>query len=116
MKTFKTKRGVNHIYSLRRNRRYLQKHVAALLGHRFTRMVSQYECGAALPPLETALLLEIALGARLSEIYVDLYRTLEKTVLSRARRLPPEMRREVRGRLLGKDPHEHSREHGAIAA
>jgi transcriptional regulator with XRE-family HTH domain len=103
MKTHKTKRGTNHIYSLRRNRGYLQKHVAALLGHRYTQMVSQYECGTAFPPLETALLLEIALGAKLSEIYVDLYRELQLQVLTRAERLPGQMRQQVLGRLLGKD-------------
>lgn len=103
MTIHKTKRGTNHIYSLRRNRGYLQKHVAALLGHRFPQMVSQYECGTAFPPLETALLLEIALGAKLSEIYVDLYRDLQLRVLTRAESLPTEMRRQILGRLLGKD-------------
>jgi len=40
-------------------------------------MVSKYESGVSLPPLETALLLEIALGIRLSELYVDLYQDLQ---------------------------------------
>jgi hypothetical protein len=66
-------------------------------------MVSQYECGAALPPLKTALLLEIALGARLSEIYVDLYRQLEHDVLVRARTLPKAMQGRTLSRLSGKD-------------
>lgn len=101
--TPKNKRGLNHIYALRRNRGYLQKHLAVLLGHRFTQMVSQYESGASLPPLETALLLEIALGARLSEVYVDLYQDLQLLVLKRAEVLPPELRRQLNGRLLGKE-------------
>ena len=101
--TPKTKKTINHMYALRRNRGYLQKHIAALVGHRFTQMVSQYESGTSLPPLETALLLEIILGARLSEIYVDLYQELQLRVLNRAETLPPDMRRRLRGRLLGKD-------------
>jgi len=77
--------------------------LAVLVGHRFTQMVSQYENGASLPPLETALLLEIILGARLSEIYVDLSQELQLLVLKRAVTLPPEMRRRLLSRLLGKD-------------
>ncbi len=101
--TPKNKKSINHIYALRRNRGYLQKHLAVLVGHRFTQMVSQYENGASLPPLETALLLEIILGARLSEIYGDLYQELQLLVLKRAVTLPPEMRRRLLSRLLGKD-------------
>lgn len=106
MKTRKTKKEPNHIYSLRRNRGYLQKHLAALLGHRYIQMVSQYENGTSLPPLETALLLEIALGAKLSDIYVDLYQQLQLEVLTRAQGLPYPVKRGVVGRLLGKDTHE----------
>ena len=103
MKTHKTQTVLNHIYSLRRNRGYLQKHLAALLGHRYTQMVSSYECGRGLPPLETALLLEIALGAKLSEIYVDLYQELQIRILTNAQTLPAQMRQHLRSRLLGKD-------------
>ena len=101
--TQKHKHGFNHIYSLRRNRGLLQKHLAVLLGHHYVGMVSQYESGASLPPLATALLLEIALGARLSEIYVDLYQELQLHVLRHAEGLPPEHRRRIVSRLLGKD-------------
>lgn len=106
--TPKHKRGVNHLYALRRNRGLLQKHLAVLLGQRMTQMISRYEHGASLPTLETALVLEIVLGARLSEIYVDLYRDLTCDVLKRAHTLPEPIRREVYGRLLRKDTHEHS--------
>ena len=64
----------NHLYALRRMRGYRQKHVAALLGYRSTTMISRLEAGERLPPLKVALLLEIVLGARLPEIYVDLAR------------------------------------------
>lgn len=101
--TSKNKHHLNHIYSLRKNRGLLQKHVAVLLGHRYVGMVSQYENGMSLPPLMTALLLEIVLGARLSEIYVDLYHELQLQVLARADRLPPEVRRRILNRLLRKD-------------
>ncbi|HLG56859.1 MAG TPA: helix-turn-helix transcriptional regulator [Vicinamibacterales bacterium] len=101
--TPKRKRGINHLYRSRRNRGYLQKHVAVLVGHRFTQMISQYENGTSLPTLETALILEIVLGTRLSEIYVDLYQELQVLVLQRAETLPEELRRRLFSRLLGKD-------------
>ena len=43
--------------------------------------------------LETALLLEITLGARLSELYVDLYQELQLLVLKRSEALPEDVRR-----------------------
>src|SRR5688572_18587437 len=96
----------NFIYALRRNRGLLQKQLAALVGHRFTHMVSQYECGRSLPPLQTALLLEIALGAKLSEIYVDLHADLAAQLLARADKMPHKVKRQVFGRLLGKEINE----------
>lgn len=101
--TPKTKTEVNHILKVRRNRGLAQKQLAALIGHSYTSMVSKYERGQALPPLETALLIEIALGVRLSELYVELYQRLECQVLKRADRLRPDVRRPIRGRLLRKD-------------
>ena len=101
--TLKQKRGANHLYALRRNRGLLQKHIAILVGHRVTQMISQYENGASLPTLETAIVLEIVLGARLSEIYVDLYHELTCLVLQRAHNLPESVKRRIYSRLLGKD-------------
>ena len=104
----KIKRGLNHIFKTRRNRGLAQKQLALLLGHRYTDMVSKYENGTSLPPLETALLLEIALGVRLSELYADLYQDLQRLVVKRSDTLPHALRRGLVGRLLGKDDHEHS--------
>ena len=66
-------------------------------------MISQYEHNNSLPTLETALTLEIILGARLSEVYVDLYQELQLLVLQRAESLPPDLRRRLVSRLLGKE-------------
>ena len=104
----KTNRGRNHIFNMRRTRGLAQKQLARLLGHRYTDMVSKYEHGVSLPPLETALLLEIALGVRLSELYVDLYQGLRRVVVKRSESLPHELRRGLVGRLQGKDDDEHS--------
>lgn len=98
----------NHIFNMRRNRRYLQKQLALLVGHRYTYMLSKYEHGVSLPPLETALILEIALGVRLAELYPELYGRLQKLVLTRARTLPKAIRRSLIGRLLGKDDDGHT--------
>ncbi len=107
--TRKTKIGPNHIFKMRRNRGLAQKQLALLLGHRYTQMVSKYESGTSLPPLETALLLEIVLGIRLCDLYGDLYQELQLLVLKRSETLPDSPRRSLRGRLLGKDDDEHSR-------
>lgn len=86
----------------------LQKHLARLLGHLNTRSVSHYEGGTALPPLKTAVLLEVALGVRLQELYPDLYQQCEELVAARAEYLPPKVRKSLMSRLLQKDlPHEH---------
>ena len=103
MKNKQSPTVLNHIYSLRRNRGYLQKQLATLLGRGSTQMISAYECGRTFPPLEMALMLEIALGAKLSEIYVDLYQDLQVRVLTNARALPPQLRQPLRSRLLGKE-------------
>lgn len=105
-----TKRGINHIDAMRRNRSLLQKQLAVLLGHRTHRRISHYESGTAFPPFKTAVMLEIALGARLSELYPDLYRECLELILTRARQhLPDHVRRRLASRLLNKDlPDEHT--------
>ena len=105
--TAKTHRERNYIFNMRRNRRLLQKQLAVLLGHRLSFMVSKYEQGVSLPPLESAILLEIALGVRLPELYPDLYRRLQCSVLKRSKALPQGLRRDLVSRLLGKDHDEH---------
>jgi ribosome-binding protein aMBF1 (putative translation factor) len=104
----KAKRGRNHIYSMRRNRSMRQKHLATLLG-RSDRRVSHYESGDGLPTFEVAVLLEVALGVRLEDLYPDLYQQCHKLVLARALRLTDTaVRRSLLGRLLQKDTrHEH---------
>jgi DNA-binding XRE family transcriptional regulator len=92
----------NHVYTLRRNRGYGQKQLALLLD-RSPQTISLYERGVVMPPLKTALLLEIVLGARVSDLYLDLYRQMEQVALRRASRLPPHLGRHIRGRVLGKD-------------
>jgi hypothetical protein len=106
--TPKTNKEITYIFNMRRNRRFLQKHLALLVGHRYTYMVSKYEHGVSLPPLETALILEIALGVRLADLYPALYQRLIRQVLQRSRSLPRALRRDVVGRLLGKDDDAHT--------
>jgi transcriptional regulator with XRE-family HTH domain len=89
----------NHLYRLRRLRGFSQKHIAHLLGHRSVRMVSRYETGVALPPLKTALLLEIALGAHVSDIYPATFRDLKHLATTRASLLTPALGQRLRDRL-----------------
>lgn len=94
---------------MRRNRGLLQKQLAVLLGHRSHRCISHYEGGTAVPPLRSALMLEIALGVRLSELYPDMYKQLQAQLLRRAQHLPLHIRRALVGRLTHEDlPYEHT--------
>jgi DNA-binding XRE family transcriptional regulator len=93
----------NHLFTLRRVRGYKQKHVAHLLGLRGTHMISRYETGQAVPPLHTALLLQVVLGAQLSDIYADLYKDLQLVAVRRATKLTPALGAHIRGRVLGRD-------------
>ena len=92
----------NHLRLLRRTRGYRQKQLAVLVGCTADAL-SAYERGTALPPLKTALLLEITLGARLAEIYVSWYDRLGKLAVRRTAVLPPALGRHIRGRVLRKD-------------
>jgi transcriptional regulator with XRE-family HTH domain len=103
--TPKNKTEVNFILNMRRNRGLGQKQLAGLIGHKHTSMLSKYERGLSLPPLHTALLLEIVLGVRLSELYPNLYQRLTREVATRAKRLSPQVREAFVHRLSGKDPY-----------
>ena len=95
--------GRNHLCAMRRIRGLRQKQLARLLGYRNRSVIARFEGGHRLPPLKTALLLELVLGARLPELYVDLYEQLRQTILKRADRLPESVQRQIRARLLGKE-------------
>lgn len=97
------RRHRNHLYALRRSRRYLQKHVAHLLGLSGRKAVSRYETGSALPSLRTALLMQIVLGATLADIFPDLYRELQALAVERETQLSPLLGKHIRGRVHGRD-------------
>lgn len=93
----------NHLYTLRRIRGFRQKQLALLLGYRGTSMISRLENGSTLPTLKVALLLQLALGTQISDIYIDLHEELQTFILKRASKLPTSLARSIRGRVLGKD-------------
>lgn len=97
----------NYLYRLRTSRGYSQKQLASLLGLRIRKAISDFETGRRLPPLKVALLLEIVLSAKLSEIYPDLYRVLGLQAVDREDRLPDRFTRHIRVRVLGKESHVH---------
>lgn len=81
-----------------------QKRLAFLVGLRSLKAISDFEHGRRLPTLQTAMLLEIVLSAKVSEIYVDLYHQLSLQAVAReAALLPPSDSHQIRGRVLGKD-------------
>jgi transcriptional regulator with XRE-family HTH domain len=71
------KQKQNSLVLYRRRMGFSQKHVAHLLGHRDTSMVSHYEHGRALPPLSAALALEIILRVPVAFIFPGMYDDLK---------------------------------------
>jgi transcriptional regulator with XRE-family HTH domain len=94
---------INYLFRLRRIRGYSQKQLAMLLGLRARKAISEFEQGRRLPGLQTAILLEIVLGARLRDIYPDMYELLGTAAVRREDGLPGRFTRHIRGRVLGKD-------------
>jgi transcriptional regulator with XRE-family HTH domain len=84
-------------------RGYSQKQLAMLLGLRARKAISELERGRRLPPATVAMLLEIVLGTKLSEIYPEWYRELGEQAVHREDRLPDRFTRHIKGRVLGKD-------------
>ena len=79
-----------------------QKRLAYFVGTS-VRAISDYERGRRLPPLKVAMLLEIVLSAKVSEIYVDVYQSLGQQAVTREDALPANSDHQIRSRLLGKD-------------
>ena len=57
-----------------------QKRVAAMLGHSDTSMLSRYESGRSLPPLLTALRLEILYRTPVAYLYPRVYKELRDQI------------------------------------
>lgn len=55
---------------------HTQRQVARLLGHKDESMISHYEHGRALPPLATALSLELIYRAPVAFLFPELYESL----------------------------------------
>ncbi len=70
----------NDLVLYRKRRALPQKKVASLLGHRDSSMLSRYENGRSLPPLPTALRLEIIYRAPVAFLYYKLYKELREQV------------------------------------
>ncbi len=73
----------NELVVYRRRWGLSQKRVASLLGHRDTSMLSRYENGRSLPPLDTALRLEIIYRAPVAYLYYKLYASLRGHIRSK---------------------------------
>ncbi|HEY2933116.1 MAG TPA: helix-turn-helix transcriptional regulator [Acidobacteriota bacterium] len=60
--------------------KFSQSRVARLLGHKNEEMLSRYEHGRSLPPLLTALKLEIIYRVPVAFLYPELYETLRNRI------------------------------------
>ena len=82
------KRYQNELIVYRRRMRFSQKQAAAVLGHKGTSMLSRYESGRSLPPLLTALRLEILYRIPVAFLYSKIYRRLKDEVRNAEDQLP----------------------------
>jgi len=73
-----TNRHKNELIIYRRRMGFSQKQVAVVLGLQSTSMLSRYESGQSLPPLFTALRLEILYRIPVAFLYSEAYRSLKE--------------------------------------
>jgi transcriptional regulator with XRE-family HTH domain len=73
----------NNLILYRKRMGFTQKHVARLLGHRDTSMVSHYERGRSLPPLLVALALEIIYRVPVAFLFPSVYDELKRQIRSK---------------------------------
>lgn len=71
-------RHKNELIIYRRRMGFSQKQVAVVLGLQSTSMLSRYESGQSLPPLFTALRLEILYRIPVAFLYSEVYRSLKE--------------------------------------
>jgi transcriptional regulator with XRE-family HTH domain len=81
----------NHLLLYRKRQKLSQKAVAVLLGRRNSTMLSRYENGKSLPPLSTALRLEIIYRVPVAFLFPRMYDDLRIRI------------RDKEGRLAGVD-------------
>ena len=74
------KQKPNNLVLYRRRMGFSQKQVARLLGHRDPSMVSHYEHGRALPPLQVALGLEIVYRVPVAFLFPGMYEELRRHI------------------------------------
>lgn len=70
----------NTLVLYRRRMNFSQRLVAQLLGHRDTTMLSRYEHGRSLPPLATALRLEIIYRVPVAFLFPGLYKGMREEI------------------------------------
>lgn len=70
----------NSLFIYRRRMGVSQKHVARLLGFPDTAMVSRYERGLSMPPLDVALSLGIILRVPVEFLFPDLYDSMRDSI------------------------------------
>lgn len=85
----------NHLVLYRRRMKFPQKHVSRLLGHKDTTMLSRYEHGRSLPPLPTALKLEIIYRVPVAFLFPALYEALRNPIRSQEEKAAAKGRQQV---------------------
>ena len=73
-------RHKNELIIYRRRMGFSQKQIAGVLGLKSTSMLSRYESGRSLPPLLTALRLEVLYRIPVAFLYSEIYRSLKEEI------------------------------------
>ncbi|HEX3034683.1 MAG TPA: helix-turn-helix transcriptional regulator [Thermodesulfobacteriota bacterium] len=70
----------NYIWKYRKRKKYGQKRIAHLLGHKNSAHLSSWERGRAHPTLQNAIKLALILGAPVEDLFGGLYRNLSREI------------------------------------
>lgn len=96
----------NRLLFYRRRMRFSQKYVSVLLGLKSASMVSRYERGRSLPPLEVAFGLGIVLRIPVEFLFPTLYEDLRKGIRAHEENLAqPIQQKLIPDSLLTSQPH-----------
>jgi len=100
------KQKQNNLILYRRRMGFTQKHVARLLGQTDATMISHYEHGRALPPLATALALEIIYRVPVAFLFPAVYDDLRIQIRQHEERLAALAQRSQFSSHLSQRPNE----------
>ena len=77
----------NDLFLYRKKRRYSQRDIAYLLGHKSSAHISDYETGKRMPSLKTALKLAVILSTQVDGLFEEMREELKQEIQIRRQKL-----------------------------